>query len=253
MGEFEGRRVVVTGAGNGIGRCVALAFAQKGAIVCALDQDSAGLAGIQTRIEREGGKCETYCCDISDEEQCSKTIKEAAGEKGFCALINCAAISQADYAGVADDTMERFDEILRVNLRGTYLCCKLCAPEMELQAAIVNIASTRALQSEPLCEGYAAAKGGVVALTHALAMSLGQRGIRVNCISPGWVDTSAWSNRPQPQITEMDCAQHPAGRVGRPEDIAALCLFLCSEQAGFITGQNIIADGGMTRKMIYQE
>jgi hypothetical protein len=108
--------------------------------------------------------------------------------------------------------------------------------------------------SEPDTEPYAASKGGIVALTHALAASLGPRGVRVNCISPGWINTSAWQTRPSdPELRPVDHRQHPAGRVGRPEDVAALCLFLADpEAAGFITGQNYLIDGGMTRKMIYQ-
>jgi NAD(P)-dependent dehydrogenase (short-subunit alcohol dehydrogenase family) len=113
-------------------------------------------------------------------------------------------------------------------------------------AAIVNIASTRALQSEPNTEAYAASKGGIVALTHALAVSLGPA-VRVNCISPGWIDVRA------SQLSDQDHAQHPVGRVGKPLDIAKLVLFLLSEDAGFITGQNFVVDGGMTRKMIYEE
>jgi len=120
---------------------------------------------------------------------------------------------------------------------------------------VVNIASTRALQSEPHTEAYAASKGGLVALTHALAVSLGPA-VRVNCISPGWIDTSAWQPRGQERTSALrpeDHAQHPAGRVGRPEDVAILCAYLVSDAAGFVTGQNFVIDGGMTRKMIYEE
>jgi len=123
------------------------------------------------------------------------------------------------------------------------------------KGAIVNIASTRAIQSEPNTEAYSASKGGILALTHSLAMSLGPD-IRVNCISPGWIDVSEWKKSQQakkPHLTKMDHAQHPAGRVGKPEDIAALVAFLISDEAGFITGQNFVVDGGMTKKMIYEE
>ena len=121
--------------------------------------------------------------------------------------------------------------------------------------AIVNIASTRAFQSEPNTEAYAAAKGGIIALTHALAISLG-RDVRVNCVAPGWIDVRAWKKGNQgfqPDLRPIDHTQHPVGRVGKPEDIAAIAAFLLSDQAGFITGQTFIADGGMMRKMVYVE
>jgi NAD(P)-dependent dehydrogenase (short-subunit alcohol dehydrogenase family) len=126
-----------------------------------------------------------------------------------------------------------------------FLMAKHAAPHLRrTRGAIVNIASTRALQSEPDSEPYAASKGGVVALTHALALSLGPR-VRVNCVSPGWIDTRA------AKLSRADHAQHPVGRVGRPEDVAELVAFLLSDAAGFATGQNYVLDGGMTRKMIY--
>jgi NAD(P)-dependent dehydrogenase (short-subunit alcohol dehydrogenase family) len=123
----------------------------------------------------------------------------------------------------------------------------------QTQGAIVNIASTRAIQSEPQTEAYAASKGGIVALTHALAVSLGPA-IRVNCISPGWIDVSGWQHPPQQaNLSPTDHQQHPVGRVGKSQDVAEMAYFLLSEAAGFITGQNFILDGGMTRKMIYDE
>lgn len=119
---------------------------------------------------------------------------------------------------------------------------------------MVNIASTRAFMSEPGSEAYGASKGGLLALTHALAVSLGPLGIRVNAVSPGWIETSEWKaggKAKPPELRPADHDQHPAGRVGRPEDVAAACLYLCSARAGFVTGTNVTVDGGMTRKMIY--
>jgi NAD(P)-dependent dehydrogenase (short-subunit alcohol dehydrogenase family) len=151
-----------------------------------------------------------------------------------------------------------FDRVIAVNLRGTFLCSQAVARKMVERGqggAIVNIASTRAFMSEPGTEAYTASKGGIVALTHGMAMSLGRHRIRVNCVSPGWIETRDWQYTPRaqrPVHSERDRLQHPVGRVGKPEDIADACFFL-AEQAGFMTGQNITLDGGMTAKMIYEE
>ena len=145
-------------------------------------------------------------------------------------------------------------QVIEVNLTGAFLCAKHAAAHLRsAHGAIVNIASTRALQSERDTEAYSASKGGIVALTHALAISLGPE-IRVNCISPGWIDVSAWKKRSAARRTTLrdaDHQQHPAGRVGTPEDIAGLVAYLASPDAAFITGANLVVDGGMTRKMIY--
>jgi NAD(P)-dependent dehydrogenase (short-subunit alcohol dehydrogenase family) len=137
-----------------------------------------------------------------------------------------------------------------------FLCAKHSVLHLRrTKGAIVNIASIRAIQSEPNTEAYSASKGGVLAFTHSLAMSLGPD-IRVNCISPGWIDVSEWKKAKlakKPHLTEMDHSQHPAGRVGEPEDIASLAAFLISGESGFITGQNFVVDGEMTKKMIYEE
>jgi NAD(P)-dependent dehydrogenase (short-subunit alcohol dehydrogenase family) len=150
-----------------------------------------------------------------------------------------------------------FDRVIAVNLKGMFLCAQAAARRMvagKHGGAIVNIASTRALMSEPDTEAYSASKGGIVAATHAMAISLAPHRIRVNAISPGWIETSDWqysARAKMPQHSKADREQHPVGRVGRPEDVAELCLFL-AEKAGFVTGQNFVVDGGMTVKMIYE-
>ncbi|HAC30043.1 MAG TPA: oxidoreductase, partial [Marinobacter hydrocarbonoclasticus] len=151
--------------------------------------------------------------------------------------------------------LEQWQRRMDVNLTGPFLVSKHAIPHLrKARGVIVNMASTRALQSEPDTEAYAATKGGLVALTHALAISLGPE-IRVNCISPGWIDTRDWQGSEQAvePLSEADHQQHPAGRVGSPEDIASLVAYLISSEAGFVTGQNFVVDGGMTRKMIYHE
>jgi hypothetical protein len=150
--------------------------------------------------------------------------------------------------------LEVWNRYLATNLTGCFLMAKYCVPHLrQARGAIVNIASTRAIQSEPHTEAYSSTKGGLVALTHALAVSLGPQ-IRVNCVSPGWIAVSEWKKRSQRKAADLrpeDHAQHPAGRVGTPGDVAALVAFLISDKAGFITGQNFVVDGGMTRKMMY--
>ena len=173
-------------------------------------------------------------------------------------LVNNAGIGRN--APFLELSAEDFDRVIAVNLRGTFLCSQEAARQMAHRGSgsggvIINVASTRAFMSEPGTEAYTASKGGIVSLTHAAAISLGPYGIRVNCVSPGWIETRDWqySSRAQkPVYSERDRLQHPVGRVGKPEDIAEACFFL-SDSAGFITGQNLIIDGGMTIKMIYEE
>jgi len=145
--------------------------------------------------------------------------------------------------------------IINVNLTSVWLCSKHVARYMKnTGGVIVNIASTRAIQSEPNTEPYSASKGGILALTHALAISLAKYRIRVVAVSPGWIDTSEWQVPPRkPELTLLDHAWHPAGRVGRPEDVAALVAFLASDEAEWITGVNIVIDGGVTTKMFYPD
>jgi NAD(P)-dependent dehydrogenase (short-subunit alcohol dehydrogenase family) len=184
--------------------------------------------------------------DVSSEASVRDCVRTALKRCGrLDALVNNAGIASPGNGPVEKLALSEWNRRIGVNLTGAFLMAKHCVPHLRrARGAIVNIASTRALQSEPGTEAYAAAKGGLVALTHALALSLGPA-IRVNCVSPGWIAKA--------RVRKKDHAQHPAGRVGRGEDIAGMVAYLLSDAAGFVTGQNFVVDGGMTRKMIYLE
>jgi NAD(P)-dependent dehydrogenase (short-subunit alcohol dehydrogenase family) len=243
----------VTGAARGIGYAIAQRLAKDGYLVYIADRDgergeraAAGLPGARFRA-----------IDVSDDSAVGDLFNEIEREHGgLDGLVNNAAIADPTNPPVASMTPAVWHRRLTTNLTGAYNCTHFAVPLLRArQGAIVNIASTRALQSEPNCEAYAAAKGGLIALTHALAVSLGPD-IRVNAISPGWIDTSAspTDSEPAPDtLTPTDHDQHPAGRVGRPDDVAEAAAWLLSERAAFMTGENLVLDGGMTRRMIYAD
>ena len=249
MRSFENKIVVITGAGKGIGRYVALAYAREGAKLAILDRNADDLKETENLVREKGAKVFSRIVDLTQPVDIADTFREIKSEYGKVdILINNAGLgkSKSPYELDIDD----WDYVLNTNLRGTFICSRESAKIMKENGggAIISISSTRALMSEPNTEAYAASKGGILALTHAMAVSLGPDKIMVNAISPGWIETGDYS-----QLKPLDHQQHPAGRVGKPEDISRACLFLTNPENNFITGTNLVIDGGMTRKMIYEE
>jgi NAD(P)-dependent dehydrogenase (short-subunit alcohol dehydrogenase family) len=246
--RLAGKVAVITGGGQGIGKGMARRFLAEGAQVVLADCDAAA-GRLAVRELRGAGQVRFLSVDVGRERQ----VARLAGQVGAIdILVNNAGIMIRK--PLLQLTLAEWQRVLAVNLTGAFLCARAFAESLrQRQGAIINIASTRALMSEADTEAYAASKGGLVALTHALSVSLGPR-VRVNCISPGWIDVSAWHQEGaagQEPLSEADHQQHPAGRVGTPEDVAALALYLASQESAFVTGQNFVLDGGMTRKMIY--
>jgi hypothetical protein len=233
--EYSKKSALVTGGARGIGRAIALALAGRGYRVAIADLDAAAARKLPLQFLR---------CDVASEPSVRACVRAAVKRFGrLDVLVNNAGIASPHAAPVDKLPLAEWKRLIGVNLTGAFLMAKHAAPHLRAaHGAIVNIASTRALQSEPDTEAYAASKGGLVALSHALAMSLGPR-VRVNCVSPGWIAHA--------KVRKKDHAQHPVGRVGRDEDVAGLVAYLLSDAAGFVTGQNFVIDGGMTRKMIY--
>lgn len=252
--KLRGKVAFVTGGGQGIGKGIARRLLEEGMQVAIAERDAE--AGRETAAAYAGlGAIRFIQTDVSDAASVEAAVREAVETfGGLDALVNNAGLADPDNAPVEALSLEAWNRVIGTNLTGAFLCTRYAVPHLRRrQGAIVNIASTRAFMSEPNTEAYTASKGGLVALTHGLAVSLGPE-VRVNCISPGWIEVRDWKKaerRTEPALRPIDHAQHPAGRVGRPGDIAGLTAFLLSEEAAFITGQNITADGGMTIKMIY--
>ncbi|PIA74495.1 oxidoreductase [Ectopseudomonas toyotomiensis] len=247
----NGRVALVTGAARGIGLGISAWLITEGWQVVLADVDRERGSRVARAL---GDNAWFVAMDVAKEDQVSVGVAEVLGQFGrLDALVCNAAISDPHTPPLESLDLKRWNRLLAVNLTGAMLLAKHCAPYLRgHRGAIVNIASTRASQSEADCEAYAASKGGLVALTHALSISLGPE-VRVNCVSPGWIDSRDPSQQRLEPLSVFDHAQHPVGRVGTVEDVAAQVAWLLSDAAGFITGQEFVIDGGMSRKMIYQD
>ncbi|TKD62959.1 SDR family oxidoreductase [Cobetia marina] len=248
----------ITGGAQGIGRGISDYLLAHGWRVAVVDINArAGEQYLASHAATHGepDSLRVEAVDVRNEDAVAASIAATCQAFGrLDAVINNAAIADPFQGKLEELSLERWYQVLDTSLTSSFLTAKHAARHLrETGGSIVNLASSRALQSEPDTEAYAASKGGIVALTHAMAMSLGPE-IRVNAVSPGWIDASHLQKDGEAEsLSDEDHAQHPVGRVGHVDDIAALVAFLISDKAGFITGQNHVVDGGMTRKMIYAD
>ena len=224
--QFLNKVAVVTGGASGIGKCICEELEREGARVCVIDIKNNPY----------------YVGDIGEEATLRRFAEKVIADFGQVDYLINNAIPNT--SGIGSCTYDAFNYALRVGVTAPFFLTQLFMPYFTDGAAVVNISSSRERMSQPQTESYTAAKGGITALTHAMAISLSGR-VRVNAISPGWINTSSTP------YGGADAFQHPVGRVGTPQDISNMVLFLCSKKAGFITGENIYIDGGMTRQMIY--
>ena len=246
--ETSSKRVFITGGAEGIGKAIVEAFCLSG--------DQVAFCDINETAGQETAKATGsifHKVDVSDKDALESCIQRILSEwNDIDIIVNNVGISQ--FSSITETSVEDFDKILSINLRPVFITSRLLAIHRKEQSSpnpygrIINICSTRYLMSESGSEGYAASKGGIYSLTHALALSLSEWNITVNSIAPGWIQTHDYD-----QLRPEDHSQHPSRRVGKPEDIARMCLFLCEENNDFINGENITIDGGMTKKMIYLE
>lgn len=249
------KTALITGAAQGIGRGVVTRLRQEGWRVAAFDLDDTALA----ELSSEDPDIMTVCVDVGDEAQVLAAfdqLRDWLDGQGLDILVSNAGIADPFCGPIEDLSLADWRRWQDSHVTGAFLCTRSAVPLLrQAQGSILMMSSTRALQSEPETEAYSAAKGALQAMTRALAVSLGPQ-IRANCILPGWIETGPWqkqANRRNPEHSAIDMGQHPVGRVGRPDDIAGLVSWLASDQAGFITGQSFVVDGGMSVRMIYAD
>jgi NAD(P)-dependent dehydrogenase (short-subunit alcohol dehydrogenase family) len=240
--------VLITGAAQGIGKQIAVDFAKAGWVPSLIDSNHSELEKTLAEVQEIQPESLGIQCDVKNPSAIIKAVSETHDKLGgINCLVNNAGISK--WKSPYELSVEDWEEVIHTNLRSVFLFSREAAKIMSQSGGgkIINMASTRAFMSEPDSEAYAATKGGIVALTHALAASLAKDKITVNSISPGWIHTGDYS-----KLRDIDHEQHLSKRVGKPSDISKACLFLAQPENDFITGENIVIDGGMTRKMIYE-
>lgn len=244
---FQNKTVIVTGAAQGIGRSVATHFAKAGANVVIADIEHDLGVQLAGELQKEGYSAIFAETDVRSEESVRQLMEMVATRFGeIHILINNAG--KGKWISPLELSLDDWNDIINTNLRSVFLCSREAAKRMNSGGAIINLASTRAVMSEQNSESYAATKGGILALTHALASSFSELNITVNSISPGWIETGDYN-----ALRPSDHNQHFSNRVGKPDDIARACLYLANPENNFITGTDLTIDGGMTKKMIYEE
>lgn len=244
------RVAVVTGGANGIGRCIADKFLEQDYAVAIIDMDQEKGELFAAAYPERGYFMKG---DITDQGVLDHFVQEVKTRYGRVdVLVNNACVGKG---GIFNASYEEFNYVLRLGVTAPFYLSQQLLPLFQEGGSIINISSTRAFQSQSNTESYTAAKGGISALTHALSVSLASHHIRVNAINPGWIDSDSYlkQDEEKARYSVSDREQHSAGRVGRPEDIAEMVLFLASDKAGFITGEDITIDGGMSRLMIYHD
>jgi NAD(P)-dependent dehydrogenase (short-subunit alcohol dehydrogenase family) len=248
---MQGKVAVVTGAGTGIGEAIATRLAAEGALVVCADVDEAGLHATAEAITAAGGRAEGIRCDVADAEAVEALMAAAERHGGPHAVVSNAAIQ---YERTLEETPPGdWDRVLGVNLKGVYLCARAAIPRMRAlgRGSIVNMASVNGFWVEPALAAYCTAKGGVINLTRAIALENGRDGIRCNCICPGYIDTGMaqryFEIQDDPAAARVEAGRlHALGRIGRPEEVAAMALFLCSDEASFCTAGAFVVDGGLS-------
>ncbi|PYV11165.1 MAG: short-chain dehydrogenase [Acidobacteria bacterium] len=247
--KLKGRVTVITGAGSGIGRASALEFAKEGAQVVVADINEAGAAKTVRQIKTAGGEACAVKTDVADPDSVRNLVKETLNAFSRVHVLFSNAAIQINKT-VEDTTVEEWNREMAVNLGGVFLCSKFFLPHLrKTGGCIINMASVNGYFVEPMCAGYCATKGAIIALTKAMAIDHGKEGIRVNCICPGYIDSGlAWSYfeaQPDPAGARQTAGKlHALWRIGRPEEVGRVAVFLASEDASFMTGSAVVVDGG---------